>query len=150
MNVDKRTVYALVEKAVTSDVMELCSHDARAEVIDRVSMDAFGFDAFAIEPTNEQYDMLNLLDDMIIDVMARRSYVLAPGELAARTLECFDFDGVRYKHWYDDEDLRYVVVAKSMDGRWHANETNGVHITWVGYGETPQDALDNMRMVRAW
>ena len=150
INIDKRRVYGLVEKAVTPDVMELCSHDARAEVIGRVSEDAFGFNAFAIEPTNDQYDMLNLLDDMIIDVMACKGYELEPGELASRTIECFNFDGSRYSFWYDHEDLRYITVFQSPDGTWHASDHYMTHINAVGNGDTPQGALDDMRMVRAW
>ena len=151
VNIDKRRVYTLVEQAVTPDVMELCSHDARAEVIGRVSMDAFGFDAFAIDPTDDQYDMLNLLDDMVIDVMARRGYELEPGEIACRSIECFQYDGRRYTYWYDTSDLRYVMVFQStLDGTWHANDIDMTHIIFVGNGDTPQKALDDMRMVRGW
>lgn len=157
--IDKKRVYELVEKAVTDDVMELCSHNARAEVIGRVSMDAFGFNAFGEDISSEQYDMLNLLDDMVIDVMARRGYILEEGELASRTIECFEhFHPVQYVYHYNEHlrggPLRYVYVRPSRlhDGVWLAQEHVGfmAEVTWEGYGITPQQALDNMRMIHDW
>lgn len=148
-----RELRAMVEAAVDDGIMGLRLHDAMAEVAERVCPEAFGWTPWDTAPggREDRREARELVQDLCVDVMLGRGYVLADGELAARSLDCFEHGGGRGDDWYVYKPRvtpAFVIVRRGDRGPWLATEVDGLgEVAWAGEGRTPQGALDAMRMV---
>ena len=92
-------------------------------------------------------EALNTIADYVVDYMMDLGYEYERDEIAWRCL-----DGYRYApysgEWHDGDpwDPEIGTIRKCDDGYEATLEHNG-RVTHLGKGETPQEALDNARMV---
>lgn len=124
------------------ELNELCVND----MFGNSAYDLYGmlYDE-APDPDSDAYwHRLNHICDCVLDCMLVRGYEFEPEELALRCIDSFKWhEGGAY--FQSEGNACVIVYAKN--GEWVAYERQDVWMTHEGRGDTPQQALTNMRML---
>lgn len=143
--------YDTVRQMVNDTHDELCNEDARAEYIFDV-YDALHDVSYgdAIEADAVDWDSLNRIDCLIIDRLMELGRVddWTDGEIALRCIDCYEHESEIWYTYHGNGVECYVT--KIGDGHWGASEFllegDAVSLVFMGHGDTPQHALDDMRL----
>jgi hypothetical protein len=147
--------YDTVRQMVNDPHEELCNEDARAEYIFDVYDAVHGVSyEHAIADDDVDWDSMNRIDCFIIDRLMELGRVddWTDGEIAARDFACYEVMYGNHYHYRSDNGERPSIDAyvEKFRGEWKAieyvYEDDRVSLVFKGHGDTPQHALDDMRL----
>lgn len=148
MSINKTEFYA-TKKHVTKDLLDFCLHDATSEAFYATYEELYG----PVEDSCETKEYAERAD-RILTYATHFLVELDPSyasydedDRICRRIDCFDRVSPT-KYALGDDGNYYVTVDSDCNGTWTAYEYDSDgEISHEGKGETPQKALNAMRMV---
>lgn len=146
------TEYRIVCSMVKmEDVDDLCLHDAIAEYL-FPAYDACHEESYdeAIENDHDiDWESINRIDSYIVDrlIQLGREDDWTQGESIFRDITCYTQEASDRYCLRDKVGDLMADVFQLDDATWEACKYDGMDIESQGYGDTPQEALEAMRLV---